>query len=303
VVHEQFLTDTTDYADFVLPATTFLEHTDIQGAYGHYYVQLSRQAIEPLGEARSNVWLFGQLAQRMGFKEDCFRDTAEEMIRQALAVGPDGRSTTPGMEHIAYEDLEREGHVPLAFHRDRETQPFLPFTSGPLTTPSGKVEFYSEQLAAAGLDPLPGFVPPVESRWSETAKKYPLELLARKNDNYMNSTFANLPGHRKMESRTAQRLEMHPIDAGRGEIVEGDRVRVWNERGAVELTAMLNAHLPLGVVATRLDWAKLHSDGANVNALTSERLTDIGAGATFYSTLVAVEKAGAEEPQYSENRP
>jgi anaerobic selenocysteine-containing dehydrogenase len=145
-------------------------------------------------------------------------------------------------------------------------------------------------LAAAGLDPLPGFVPPVESRWSEAAKNYPLELLARKNDNYMNSTFANLPGHRKMETRTNQKLEMHPDDAKTRGVGDGDPVRVFNDRGAIELTAMLNAHLPAGVVAARLDWAKLHSGGANVNALTSERLTDIGGGATFYSTLVEVAK-------------
>jgi molybdopterin guanine dinucleotide-containing S/N-oxide reductase-like protein len=290
VVHEQFFTDTTDYADFVLPATTFLEHTDVQGAYGHYFVQLSKQAIAPRGEARSNVWLFGQLAQRMGFSEPCFRDTPEEMIRQALAIGADGHSTNAGMEHITVEELERAGHVPLKFHASPEAQPFLPYTAGPLPTPSGKIEFFSEALAAAGLDPLPGFVPPVESRWSEAAKNHPLELLARKNDNYMNSTFANLPGHRKMETRTSQKLEMHPEDAQARGVSEGDPVRVFNDRGAIELTAMLNAHLPAGVVAARLDWAKLHPGGANVNALTSERLTDIGGGATFYSTLVQVAK-------------
>ncbi len=130
VVHEQFFTDTTDYADFILPATTFLEHTDVQGAYGHYFVQLSKQAIEPPGEARSNVWLFGQLAQRMGFTEACFRDTPEEMIRQALAIGADGHSTNANMEHITFEDLEREGHIPLAFHRRSRERPFLPYTSG-----------------------------------------------------------------------------------------------------------------------------------------------------------------------------
>jgi anaerobic selenocysteine-containing dehydrogenase len=288
VVHELFYNDTTDYADFILPATTFLEHTDVQGAYGHYFVQLSKQAIAPLGEARSNVWLFGQLAQRMGFAEPCFRDTPEEMIRQALAIGADGCSTNAGMEHITMEELEREGHVPLAFHGDRETRPFLPYTSVPLPTPSGKIEFFSEALAAAGLDGLPGFIPPTESRWSKAAEKYPLELLGRKNDNYMNSTFANLPGHRKMEARTSQRLEIHPLDAKPRGLADGDRVRVFNDRGAIELTAMLNPSLPAGVVAARLDWAKLHPDGVNVNALTSERLTDIGGGATFYSTLVEV---------------
>src|SRR5208337_1231544 len=201
VVHELFFTDTTDYADFVLPATTFLEHTDVQGAYGHYFVQLSKQAIEPPGESRSNVWLFGELAQRMGFTEPCFRDTPEEMIRQALAIGADCHSANANMEHITLEDLEREGHIPLAFHRNG----LRPYTSGEVPTPSGKIEFLSESLAAAGLDPLPGFSPPVESRWGETAKRYPLELLGRKNDNYMNSTFTNLPGHRKMEAQTSQR--------------------------------------------------------------------------------------------------
>jgi len=292
VVHEQFFTDTTDYADFVLPATTFLEHTDAQGAYGHYFVQLSKQAIAPLGEARSNVWLFGQLAQRMGFTEACFRDTPEEMIGQALAIGADGHSTNPDMEHITLADLEREGHLPLKFHTDPESRPFLPFTTGPLATPSGKIEFYSETLAEAGRDPLPAFVPAVESRWSEVANQYPLELLARKNDNYMNSTFANLPGHRKMEARTSQRIEIHPLDAESRGVCEGDPVRVFNDRGSIELTATLNPHLPPGVVAARLDWAKLHPGGANVNVLTSERLTDIGAGATFYSTLVEVAKVG-----------
>ena len=288
IVHEQFFTDTTDYADYILPATTFLEHTDIQGAYGHYFVQLSNQAIEPLGESRSTVWLFSQLAQRMGFTEECFRDTPEQLIQQALAIGPDRYSTNADMEHITLEDLRSHGHVPLAFHRQPEEHPFQPYTSGNLPTPSGKIEFHSEVLAAQGLDGLPAFHPPVESRWGEGAKRYPLELLGRKNDNYMNSTFANLDGHRKMEARTAQKLEMHPQDAqGRG-IADGDQVRIFNDRGSLTLTAMVNGSLPAGVVAARLDWAKLHPEANNVNALTSERLTDIGRAATFYSTLVEV---------------
>jgi molybdopterin guanine dinucleotide-containing S/N-oxide reductase-like protein len=290
VVHDLFFTDTTDYADYILPATTFLEHTDIQGAYGHYFVQLSKQAIEPLGEARSNVWLFGQLGQRMGFAEPCFRDTHEEIVRQALSIGADGHSMNPGMEHITVEALEEQGHIPLSFRRELEKNPFLPFTSGPLATPTGKIEFYSQSLAAAGMDALPGFTPPTESRWGELAKRYPLELLARKADNYMNSTFANLDGHRAMEARTRGRLEIHPGDAAARNVIDGERVRVFNDRGSIELTVMIDANLPEGVVATHLDWAKLQADGQNSNVLTSERLTDIGAGATFYSTLVEVAK-------------
>jgi len=290
-VHEQFFTDTTDYADYILPATTFLEHTDIQGAYGHYFVQLSNQAIDPLGEARSNVWLFSELAQRMGFQEECFRETPEEMICQALAVGPDGHSTNRGMEHITFADLQQQGHIPLGFHRAPEGQPFLPYAAGPLATPSGKVEFYSETLAAQGLDALPCFTPPAESRWGEDAKRYPLEFLSRKADNYMNSTFANLDGHRKMEARTSQRLEMHPLDAKSRGIADGDPVKVWNDRGQLTLTALVNGSVPAGVVAGRMDWAKLSPHGSNVNALTSERLTDMGAAPTFYSVLVEVAKA------------
>jgi anaerobic selenocysteine-containing dehydrogenase len=295
VVHELFFTDTTDYADYILPATTFLEHTDIQGAYGHYFVQLSQQAIEPPGEARPNVWLFSQLAARMGFEEECFRDDEEALIGQALAIGPDGHSTRPEMEHVTLDALKQQGHIPLAFHRNPETKPFQPFTSGALSTPSGKIEFYSETLAAQGLDPLPGFVPAVESRFGVLATRFPLEFLSRKADNYMNSTFANLDGHRKMEARTSQKLEMHPADAGARGIGEGDAVSVFNDRGALRLTAMMNPSLPPGVVAGKLDWAKLSEGGANVNALTSERLTDLGAGATFYSTLVEVKREGKDK--------
>ena len=192
------------------------------------------------------------------------------------------------MEHISLEDLRSHGHVPLAFHRQPEDHPFQPYTSGTLPTPSGKIEFHSEVLSAQGLDGLPAFHPPVESRWGEGAKRYPLELLGRKNDNYMNSTFANLEGHRKMEARTAQKLEMHPQDAQARRITDGDQVRIFNDRGSLTLTALVNGSLPPGVVAARLDWAKLHPEANNVNALTSERLTDIGRAATFYSTLVEV---------------
>ncbi len=233
----------------------------------------------------------------MGFDDPCFRDTPEEMIAQALALDETGHSTNADMEHITLDELEEQGHIPLAFHRDPENHPFLPFTEGSVPTPSGKIEFYSETLAAMGLDPLPAFVPPTESRWSEAARQYPLELLARKSDNYMNSTFANLPGHRRMEARTSQKLEIHPEDAESRGIADGDPVRVFNGRGTLQLTALLNNKLPAGVVAARLDWAKLHPDAVNVNALTSERLTDIGAAPTFYSTLVEVARDTQPAPK------
>lgn len=285
VVHEQFFTDTADYADVVLPATTFLEHEDVQGAYGHYYVQLSNQAIEPLGDARSNVWLFSELAQRMGFTEECFRDTPEDLIAQALWRG---KKQPAWLDGISRESLDRAGgHIRLKFEAETEGGNFMPFADGGFATPSGKVEFYSESLAAQGLDPLPGFIPPAESRHGAVGD-YPLEFLPRKADHFMNSTFANLPGHQLMESGRIGTLEMHSEDAAARGIVDGDAVEVFNARGKIKLVARITSTVPEGVVASRLSWNKLSMSGNNVNLLTSQRLTDFGGGPTFYSTLVEV---------------
>jgi anaerobic selenocysteine-containing dehydrogenase len=284
VVHEQFFTDTTDYADIVLPATTFFEHKELQTAYGHYYLQVSEQAIEPVGECRSNFQLFSDLAERMGFTEDCFRETVDQAIDSALDP------THSWLAGIDRARLEREGHIRLNFRGDKGTQsgdvPFLPFAQGGFPTSSGKAEFYSESLAAQGLDPVLAFVPPTESRHSPPAHTYPLELLARKADNFLNTTFTNLPAMQQMEDRHL--LEMTAADAGPRGIRDGDRVRVFNDRGEIELTARVNGAVPPGVVAARLDWAKLSPQGRNINVLTSDRLTDMGAGATFYSVLVEV---------------
>jgi len=275
VVHEQFFTDTTDYADVVLPATTFLEHKDVMGAYGHLMAQMSEQAIAPLGEARSNVWMFGELGKRMGFEESAFDDREEELIAQAM------ETEHPWFAGVTKERLEREGHVPLQLPLNEQGEA-LPFSTREwFRTPSGRGEML----------PVPEFVAPVESRSGIEGKgKYPLEFLPRKADNYMNTTFANLPGHQQMERKTAGVLEMHAVDASARGIVSGDAVRVWNGRGKIALTARVGGAVGQGVVAARLDWQKLSQDGANVNALTSERLTDIGGGATFYSTLVEVAK-------------
>ena len=300
VVHEQFFTDTTDYADVVLPATTFLEDKDIQGAYGHYYVQLSEQAIAPVGEARTNVWLFSQLAQRMGWTEPCFRDSDDQLIAQALSATGGDPLHSPlhsWMQGITPERLQNEKRVRLQFDSEREGQPFLPFSTGGFATPSGRIEFYSDALAKQGLDPMPTFYPPEESRNGAGKGSYPLEFLPRKADNYMNSTFANLPAHRQMESQTMDVVEMHASDAAERQIMEGDWVAVYNGRGRIRLRAHVNSRTPRGVVAASLNWNKLSSGGGNVNALTSERLTDLGRGPTFYSTLVEVEKLAADKAQ------
>jgi anaerobic selenocysteine-containing dehydrogenase len=275
VVHEQFFTDTADYADVLLPAPTFLEVKDVQGAYGHLFAQVSERAIAPLGEARSNVALFGELGQRMGFAEACFRDGDDELIDQAL------NTEDQWFAGMTRERLEREGHVALQLPIDAEGET-LPFSTAEwFKTPSGRGE----------LVPVPVFRAPMESRAHAAEGSYPLEFLPRKADNYMNSTFANITVHQKMEARTAGVLEMHATDAAARAIVTGDMVEVFNARGHVALKAVVNAQVSSGVVAARLDWNKLSAGGGNVNALTSETLTDIGGGATFYSTLVEVRKA------------
>src|SRR5208282_2260312 len=226
----QFFTDTTDYADIVLPATTFFEHKDLQTAYCHYYLQVSNQAMDPVGECRSNVEMFRALAERMGFEDDCFRETVDSMIDRALD------SPNPWLKGITRDRLERERHICLNFagnkdaatshvgtdafvrpaeHRSEGTAaPFLPFAQGNFPTPSGKAEIYRETLKRQGLDPVVAFTPPDESRHGSRSKAagFPLELLARKPDNHLNSSFANLPSVRKMEPWIGD-LEMHPTDA------------------------------------------------------------------------------------------
>jgi anaerobic selenocysteine-containing dehydrogenase len=290
VVHEQFFTDTADYADILLPATTFFEHKDIQGAYGHYYVQLSEQAIAPLGEARSNVWLFSELAQRMGFTEPCFRDTPDDLIAQALhSDEPDKQH--PWLAGITAETLHAAGGAQRLRFDEEQNKQFLPFAEGPFPTPSGRVEFYSATLAAQGIDPLPAFRPAPESRHTAARERYPLEFLPRKADNYMNSTFPNLSGHRAMESTYNGVLEIHADDAAPRGIADGDSVDVFNDRGSLALRAHVNGAVRPGVVAARLDWNKLSASGHNVNLLTSQRLNDLGGGPVFYSVLVDVRKS------------
>jgi anaerobic selenocysteine-containing dehydrogenase len=296
VVHEQFFTDTTDYADIVLPATTFFEHKDLQKAYGHYYLQISNQAIQPLGECRSNVDVFRALAQRMGFTEECFSQTVDDIIDLAL------ESDAPWMDGIT-RDLLESGHARFTFESkagDRnqgsgpgsagqpgvDPAPFLPFANGGFRTPSGKAEFYCESLKALGLDPVAEFTPPSESRHGK--KDLPLELLARKADNFLNTTFSNLPSVQEME--TPGLLELSRPDARARGIADGDRVRVYNQRGEVELIAKVDGRVQPGVVSAKLNWAKMAPGFQSINSLTSEKLTDMGNSATFYSVLVEVEK-------------
>ena len=296
VVHDVNFTDTADYADILLPAPTWLEQTDVQGAYGHHFVQFSPAAIAPLGEARSNVWLFAQLAGRMSFDEACFQDTEADLIRQALHVE---HSLLTGMTPEALTDsLATEagtpsrggrGYLPLHLPRNIAGE-YLPFSTPEwFRTPSGRGEFVSSRLAAAGLDPLPAYLPGEEGAQAESPE-FPLQLLPRKADHWMNSTFASLPRHRAMQGDLPEGLEMHPLDAAARAISHGDGVIVTSARGTVKLCALLSDRVAPGICAATLGWNKLAPGANGVNVLTSERLTDMGGGPTFYSTRVQVER-------------
>ena len=169
----------------------------------------------------------------------------------------------------------------------------MPFADGGFFTADGKARIVNADLVKLGLDAVAKFTPPIESRHSEQARRYPLELLSRKADNFLNSTFCNLSTHQPLEPKT-NKLEMSRVDADLRGIVDGDTVRVFNDRGEVRLTALVDGAVQSGVVATRLNWSKLMPDGIGINALTSERLTDLGGGPTFYSCLVDVEKVAPE---------
>jgi anaerobic selenocysteine-containing dehydrogenase len=281
VVMDSFLTDTADYADIVLPATTQLEHTDIHKSYGHLYVMANNPAIAPVGESLPNTEVFRRLAARMGFEEACFRDADEEIARQAIGSGH------ANLAGISWESLKVTGWQRLAL-----PEKFAPFAQGNFHTPSGKCEFYSEALKRQGLDPLPFYNPPAELPSSNPAlaKKYPLNFISPPVRNFLNSSFANLPRFRDAEGEPS--LELHSADAAARGIGDGDRVRVFNDRGSYTLKARVNDKPRRGVVvAPSVWWKKFSRDRRNANDLTSQRTADLGGAATFYDCLVEVERA------------
>jgi anaerobic selenocysteine-containing dehydrogenase len=278
VVVDHFQTDTADYADILLPATTQLEHYDVHKSYGHLYALANNPAIEPLGEAKSNSEIFRLLAQRMGFMEDCFRDSDEDIARQTWL------KDDPRMRGIEWDALKERGWQRLAL-----PQVYAPFAQGGFPTPSGKCEFYSESLARAGLDPLPTYIPPRESVQSnaELAAKYPLAIISPPARNFLNSSFANLPSFLK-EEREPQ-LDIHPEDAAARGIREGDAVQIGNDRGSFAARARVGDRARPGVVvAPSVWWRKLSPDGRNANEVTAQGVADMGNGALFYDALVEV---------------
>ena len=269
VVLEQFQTDTADYADYILPATTQLEHWDIHCAYGHTDILLNRPAIAPVGQARPNTWVFRALASRMGFQEPCFGDDDEALCRQAFG------------DRVDFQLLLDQGFVTLQI-------PDAPFAQGGFPTASGRCEFFSARLAGQGLDGLPDYLPNHELAGSSPL--YPLAMISPPARNFLNSTFANVRSLRAIEGEPL--LEIHPSDALPRGIASGAVVRVFNDRGEYRCKAEVSARARPGVVNGKgIWWRKLGLDGTNVNQLTSQKLTDLGRGPVFYDCLVEVQTA------------
>jgi anaerobic selenocysteine-containing dehydrogenase len=271
VVLEHFQTDTADHADYLLPATTQLEHWDVHLAYGHTDVLLNRPAIAPVGESLPNSEIFRRLAQRMGLDDACFADTDEAMCAQAFG------------NQVSWSDLLSQGfaHLPI---------PDAPFAQGGFPTPSGRCEFLNPQLVAQGLDGLPDHLPNYEI--PDPHGPWPLAMISPPARNFLNSTFVNVTSLRQIE--TEPLLEIHPDDAAARGIASGDVVRIFNARGEYHCKADVSARARPGVVhGLGIWWRKFGLNGTNVNELTSQALTDLGRGPTFYDCAVQVQPLSA----------
>ncbi len=276
VVLEHFLTDTADHADYVLPATTQLEHLDVHTSYGHTYALINEPAIAPLGEAKPNTQVFRELAARMGFDEACFRDDDEALSRIALRPAAAGG--------VDFDDLRANGWVKLRIAE-------APFADGGFPTANGKC-----RVDVPGLG-VPDHVPNYESATStpELARRFPLAMISPPARNFLNSSFVNVTSLRAIEGEPV--LEIAPIDASARGIVDGQRVRIFNDRGSIACKAVVGARARPGVVnGLGVWWKKLASDGKNGNELTHQGLTDIGRGPSFYDCLVEVEPAVLPAP-------
>ena len=284
VVHELFETDTARYADILLPATSQLEHVDLHKPYGHLSLQYNMPAIAPLGEAKSNWDIMRALAASMGFDDAWLKEDANEVIRSVLEATA---QSNPLLAGITLERLQVEGSIPLTIPAEQQ----VPFANGIFHTPSGKVEFYSEQAAAKGYAPVPCWEPEVESGVEESAQHFAdsrLPLLCPAAHHFVSSTFGNQ--ERMIAREGAPTLRIHPRDAESRGIHHGQLVRVSNERGECYLVADVTGDVRPGVLATTtVWWPKFSPDKRNVNWTTSDRLADFNGGSTFYTNMVAVE--------------
>jgi anaerobic selenocysteine-containing dehydrogenase len=285
VVLEHFQTDTADYADYVLPATTQLEHFDLHKTYGHWYLVANHPAIAPMGQALPNTEIFRRLATKMGFSEPCFGDSDETIARGAYDWNQ------PRLKGLDFDEILTQGWGRLPLPTDVN-----PFAQGGFPTASGKVEFYSETLAAQGLDPVPNYIAPyeavaaVQERVAAGTEPYRLAMISPPARNFMNSTFVNVASLRKSEKE--QCVELCAADATERGLEHGELVEVFNDRGAFQARLVVTDKVRDGLaVAFGVWWHKLTATGRNVNAVTHQRLTDLGEAPTFYDCLVEVRKA------------
>lgn len=270
VVHEHVMTETALYADIVLPAATFLESMDLYRAYGHYYLQMAHPVIKPLGEARSSLAIFQDLARRFGFTEPCFTASEEELIRELL------NCKSAYLDGITFERLA-EG-------RPMRVNVPEPVFSGGFGTPSGKVEFFSKTLKEMGLDPLPDGTPSVDP---DGQGRFPLQLITPPRHQFLNSTFNEVAYLRGQAGEAT--ILIHPQDAAIREIEEGGKVRVFNDHGECELFARVTEDASPGVtVIEGLYWPRFMPGNLGVNSLTSQRLADMGGSCAFHCNLVEV---------------
>ena len=267
VVLEHFMTDTADLADYVLPATTQLEHLDVHTSYGHTDALINEPALAPVGEAKPNTQIFRELAARMGFDEPCFADDDETLARSAF-VGA-----------VSFEDLRAQGWVTLPIAE-------APFAEGGFPTPSGRCRIGS------ALHGVPDHVPNHESALGtpDLARRFPLAMISPPARNFLNSSFVNVRSLRDIEGEPV--VEIHADDAGTRGVVDGQWVRVFNDRGSYRCRAAVSPRARPGVInGLGIWWRKLGVEGTNVNELTHQRLTDMGGGPAFYDCLVQVEAA------------
>ena len=278
VVLEHVMTDTARHADYVLPATTQVEHHDVHWSWGQTYLTINEPAIPPVGGALPNTEIFRRLAARMGFTDDAFEMSDEQLVAAALA--PLGEDRARALRDRGWIRVDTDEHT-------------LPYANGGFATPSGKCELYSERLAGLGMDPLPGFTPAPESPAGdpELAARYPLALLTAKGaHHFLNSSYANVD--RALKAEKTPMLDLHPDDAVTRGIADGDSVRVFNERGSITLLARVGDKVRSGVVAMPSGWwASKSPSGSSANALTPDGLSDLGGGGDFHSALVQVERA------------
>ncbi len=302
VVHDQFLTDTAQFADIVLPATTQLEHFDIHHSYGHLYVQVNDPVIAPLGESKRNSEVFRLLARALKMPAEHFEVSDEDLARELLQDSPHPADafvtpikTPHGAESpirgITLERLRREGPIRLNL-----PDQYAPFADGYFPTKSGKCEIYSADLAARGMDPLPTYTPPAEDPLTPSAlsARYRLQMVSPPQPSFLNSTFVNVTSLRRDEGEPT--VEIHHEDAQSRGIAHNDAVEVINDRGQFLAKAQVGENVKQGtVVAQGIWWREFTQDNKNCNVTTSTRLTDFGDGATFFDNLVEVRKTSSPQ--------